>query len=182
MHLGKHTLARAMPGLLTDIPLPLLNFKTAAGATLSASAGAGYFGITCTPGTVAQLISEAAQNNTKTPIGVIEFTLPDYYRPGQDITLIANVSRTVSAGTTLSGTIDFNVYEQADAGTGTTDLCATSAQNHATAAADYSFTITGAGLAPGDKLLIKMTATAIEGGNTGTVVVNVNSVRVNLNF
>jgi hypothetical protein len=181
-HISKHTMVRAFPGLLQDIPLPLTLFRTVAGATLAAAAGTGVFGMTCTPGTVLQLISEAAQNNTKTPIGVMEYTLPPEYKAGTDLTITVNVSRTVASGTTLSGTIDLSVYEQADIGTGTTDLCATDAQNHATVAADYTFTITGTSLTAGDKILIKMTATAIEGGNTGTVVVNVNSVRVNLNY
>lgn len=164
-----------------DDDLPLLHFRTGAGATLAAAAAAGAFGITATAGTVLRLISEAAQNNTKTPIALYEYCLPAHYQAGTNLTLKVNVSRTVASGTTLSGTIDFSVYKQATDGTGTTDLVTTAAQNHATAAADYSFVVTGSTLSPGDKILIKMTATAIEGGNAGTVVVNVNSVRVDLN-
>lgn len=75
------------------------------------------------------------------------FVLPKSYVAGQNVTLVLNVTETVAATT---ATVDAQVYDQ-DAPT--LDICATAAQSVlAAAATDFSFTITGTNLVPGDTL------------------------------
>lgn len=156
--------------------LKLLDAFAQDGAPLAAAAAAGDFGVTCTPGTVLQLISEVAQNNTKTDKALWEFVLPPEYVAGQNINL--NIHAEINgSGTAGTKTVDFSVYEQALAGTGTVDLCATDAQAIAAADAGYDFTVTGTDLAPGDSLLIVATIVLQETVNTALTAV-INSVTV----
>lgn len=155
--------------------LALLDAFCQDGAPLAAAAAAGDFGVTCTPGTVLQLISEVANNNTKTDKALWEFVVPDSYVAGQDLSLIINAEIN-GAGTPGTKTVDAEVFEQATNGTGTTDICATAAQAIAANAADYTFTITGTNIAPGDVLLVVVTIVLQETAATALTAV-INSAR-----
>lgn len=150
---------------LTATQLGLLSAFCQDGAPLAAAAAAGDFGVTCTPGTVLQLISEAANNNTKTDKALWEVVLPDSYIPGEDVTLTFHAEIN-GAGTSNNSTIDASAYLQADDGTGTVDLVATAAQVITTSDAAYAFVVTGTSLSPGDKLLVVATMAVIESASS----------------
>lgn len=161
---------------IAETPLRLLDAFCQDGAPMQAAAAAGDFGVTCTPGTVLQLIGEAANNNTKTDKALWEFALPSNYVAGQDLALIVNAELN-GAGTAGTKTIDASVYRQARDGTGTVDLCATDAQNLAAAAGDFTFAVTGATLNPGDVILVVVTIALQETAASALNAV-INSARV----
>lgn len=146
---------------LTPVSVPLLSAFCQDGAPLAAAAAAGDFGVTCTPGTVLELISEAATSETKTDKALWEITLPQGYVAGEDITITLDC-QVNGAGTSDDSTIDLSAYLCAVDGTGTDDLVSTAAQIIATGAAEYAFVIDGATLSPGDRLLVVATMAVIE--------------------
>jgi len=156
------------------VRLPLIHFKNSDGSVLTASPAAGKFGVSLTHGTSEALTSETANANTKTDIASIEFTLPQTYAAGQDITL--NVNAKVS-GTLTTKTIAADARKVSDAGAHGSNLIATAAQVMGTTAADLTFTITGTTLSPGDRIALQLTMVITEGASanqTGTI----NSVRL----
>jgi hypothetical protein len=166
-------------GLSVARRVGLTTVKNADGTNLAAAASAAKFGLGVTIGTSELLSSEAAQNNTKTDTGIFEFVLPPEYIAAQNVTLTVNVQRVVAGGTTLTTSINAHIYKMADAGTMGADIGPNAAVVFtATVATDETFTITGTTLNPGDRLFISVVAIATEGGNTGTVVTQVNSIRL----
>lgn len=129
------------------------------GTVLTASASAGKFGIT--NGThsapALKLVTEAANNNTKTDYMCAVITVPPEYVAGSNLTVAVTVSRTGS-GTPGTNTIDVEAYELGTDGAVGSDICATAAQNFAASATTRNFTITGTNLVAGDKLLFYFTA------------------------
>lgn len=159
--------------------IPLISGCNGDYTALDATGSATLWKLAGTVGTATNLQTAAAQNNTKTGVGLWEFTVPSRYHDGDNINLAVNVQRNVSAGTTLTTTVDVEVWKLARDGTAGSDICATAAQTStSTAAADKAFTITGASLAIGDRLLIRVTGSSAEAGNTGTCAVQLNSIRV----
>lgn len=165
-------------GTLTTVPMPLMLGRTDTGLTMTASAGAGVFGISNTTGTSLVLTGEAAQNNTKTDNVLWEYVLPQSYTAGKAITVTVNAKHTESAGTTLTNTVQAKAYAIASAGTSGSDLIGAAAQAITGSAADYTFTIPGTSRNPGDRLLVKIIAVATEAGNTGTTIDSIDSVRL----
>lgn len=142
------------------------------------SAVAGANSLEGTVGTSVALQGEAAQNTTKTGASLFETVLPPEYVAGSALSLVVSVQRNVTDGTTLTTTIDAEVWKMNDDGTNSVDLCTTSVITFTdTTAADKTFTIGGALLNPGDRLLIRLTGVATEGGDTGTVQTQINSWR-----
>lgn len=132
-----------------------------------------------TVGTSNYLESTTAQNATKTAVGIFEVILPASYRATRNLSLKVNCHRVVASGTTLTSTIDAEVWKMADDGTAGSDICATTVVTFTdTTATDNAFTITGTSLVPGDRLLIRITGSVTEGGNAGTIKVRLNSVRL----
>lgn len=162
---------------LAVTPLRLLDFKNNDGTTLAAAAAAGKFGLTSTPGTVEQLLTEAANSNTKTDIAQAEFVLPPSYTAGQNITVTANCDYTLGAGTVGTHTLAAAAYLTANDGTQGTTLIATAAQTVPAAAGDVTFTITGTTLAPGSRLMLTFTL-VIEDSGGSNITAHVNSVRI----
>lgn len=154
----------------------LLDVFSQDGAPTAAAAAAGDFGLTCTPGTALYLIGEVANNNTKTDKALIEFVVPQSYVAGQDLSVVVNCDLD-GAGTSGTKTIDCEAWVQANAGTGTVDICATAAQSFSATATDYTFTLTGTTVVPGDKLLIQLTMVLQE---TAATAINgrINSIRI----
>jgi hypothetical protein len=157
--------------------VPILSFRSTDGA-VNVAAAAGKFGLAATLGTSHNLVSEAAQNNTKTDIAFAEVVLPANYVAGQDIVVTMSAKYTLAAGTAGACTIDLQAYEVSDVGAHGADICATAAQALTAADADYAFTLTGTNLAPGDRIALKVTQVIIETANGGTVTGSIASVRV----
>lgn len=160
------------------VNLALMHGRNVDGTVLDATGGAGKHKIQSTPGTSESLQGEAAQNNTKTDNSQFEVALPASYVPGANLTVTINAQRNVSAGTTLTTTVVPLVYRLANDGTSGANLVTTAAAAVTGTATDFAFTATGTTLNPGDRVVVKLTSVATEGGNTGTVQNQINSVRL----
>jgi hypothetical protein len=126
--------------------------------------------ITGTPGTDAPTLQGVDFGGTTSDEKcAFEVVLPQQYRAGSAVTLRvkAGVLTTVSD---TSLTVDANVYEDAGTGLVGADLCTTAAQSiNSLTPANKDFTITPTGLAPGDRLLIKLTFAGADTGNLGVM-------------
>lgn len=163
---------------LTATPLRLLEARAPTGAALAASASAGVLGYAVTLGTSFALVSEAANNSTKADSAIFEFVLPPTYVAGQNVTVTANASITIGSGTLTTKTLGVTAYRTDKAGAQGGNICSTSpAALSSNAATDYAFTIAGATLNPGDRLVIQPTLTITE-TSSHNVTANVNSVRI----
>jgi hypothetical protein len=139
---------------------------------LAASASAGVFGLVAgTYGSAtATLIGEATANGTKTDYVRTLVSLPRDYVAGNNVTLVVHAR----ASTTVTGAkqLDAEAFlSDKEAGAGS-DLCATAIQTiSATAYTNYSFTITGTTLNPGDVLDIRLTGVLTDTGSGATVLI-----------
>lgn len=159
------------------VPLPSLR-NANGGSLVTTSPGATDFTLTQTFGTSSYLAGHAAQNNTKTDDAILEFVLPPSYVAGTNLTLTVNGRYVVSAGTTITATVDADARVMTDSGGYGSDLNATAAIALTTTAGNKAFTITGTTLNPGDRIQIKITTSVQEAGNTGTATAQVNSVKL----
>lgn len=171
--------------VLFEFPLDLMQFRNDDGTVMDATGGAGKLAIVNggwgTSGLT--LEGEDSQNNTKTGDCNIVFRLPPEYMADQDYKVVINSQwDDGGGGTTLSGTIDAEVYELTAAGAVGSDLNTTAAQAISTTATDYTFVLTDTGLAPGDFIIIHIRAIMTEGGNTGTVKHVIGSARLKLDI
>lgn len=158
--------------------LPLMLGRTGTGLTMTASAGAGVFGISNTTATSRQLSGEAANNNTKTDKVLWEYQVPSSYVAGQNLTITVNSNLTLNSGTNGASTILANAYLLADAGTSGATLVATAAASPTTTKTDYAFVVTGTTVTPGATLLIEVIGVTIESAAGGGIVQTLNSVRI----
>lgn len=159
-------------------PIPLTNARNITGAALAAAAAANVFGYSVTLGTGLSLVSEAANANTKTDAAMLEFVMPQEYVAAQNFNVAVNVGVTIGAGTLSTKTIGLNAYRLKADGTMAADICATGAITlTSNAATDYNFTITGATMLPGDRIVLKPTLTLTETA-ASNVTGLINSVRV----
>lgn len=165
------TNASGLPGTT----LPLTNFKTGAGIGMTASAGAGVFGVAITAGTSEDLIGEAALSNTKTDTAAFEYVLPPSYVAGQNITVTVNCNYNLGSGTIGTHTLTGNAYLTTSAGVQGSSLIATAAQTVPSAAGTVNFTITGTSLVPGSRLWITL-AMAIQDTGGSNITGQINSV------
>lgn len=158
--------------------LRLLDTAAPTGAPLAAAASAGVFGYSVTLGTQFALVTEAANSNTKTDSGLLEYIVPPGYVAGQNLTVTMNVSVTIGSGTLTTKTIGLAAYRSSTAGVQGVNICSTSAQTlSSNSATDYTFTIAGGTLLPGDRLVLEPTL-AITETSGHNVTANLNSVRV----
>jgi len=141
--------------------VPLTLCRDTSGNVLDSTGGAGLFAIALGAGI--QLDGEDAQSNTKTDILTAELMIPWEYIASE--TVKVNVrARYAGAGTIGTKTLDLECYEIDEDGAEGADICATGIQALTSSLADYEFTITDAGLAPGDKIKLKVTAVVQETG------------------
>ena len=151
--------------------------KTVAGVPITAAAQANILGITFTPGTSLFLLTEAANNNTKTDVACFETMLPGSYVAGSNITVTTNSVANLNSGTAGTQTIAIAAYHVIGDGTTSANLVATAAQNvPPTTAGNQTFTITGTTLNPFSRLIIKVTMVNQETAAGGGIVQNLNSV------
>lgn len=102
------------------------------------------------------LRGNAPNNDTQTDVSWTQFYLPASYVGGTNLTFYLGIS--VADGATATAiSCDLSVYRvNTTSGAVGADICATDAQTTVAAATEYGFTITGASLAPGDCLNIKL--------------------------
>lgn len=162
---------------LTVIRLALSSARNSDGSALAAAASAGKFGQSITLGTSQQLVTEAANSNTKTDVALFEFQLPLAYIAGSNLTVTCNCDYNLGSGTIGTHTLTAAAYKNADAGTQGANLIATSAQSVPAAPGDVQFTITGTTLNPGDRVTLSLTMVIQDTGGSN-ITGNINSVRV----
>lgn len=150
--------------------IPISEFRSDAGAALTAAATAGTLNISVSSNVIVAQ-GEIADNETETSIGYVQISLPFDYEPGSDITVafVTNLVKT-GAATDDGSSLDLSAFKQAAGAVGS-DLVTTAAQTY-TAVDTWetkSFTIDATGLVAGDVLNLKITAVAIDneaGGGT----------------
>lgn len=171
------TTQTSAPNGLYATALPLMHGRNSDGSAIAAAASAGKFGLTVTLGTGTFLVSEAANSNTKTDIALFEHVLPRGYVAGKNITLTANVQYVLGGGTVGTHTVNANAYRTANDGTQGVDLINVSAATVPAVATDVVFTIAGATLNPGDRLVLKVTE-VIQDTGASNITAQINGVRL----
>jgi len=117
-----------------------------------------------------------ANNNTKTDVSWLRYTLPKKYVPGGTITLRVR-ALVAGAGTSNASTVDFSAYKQADIAVGS-DLVETAAQEMTEDTwADHDFVVTPTGLLPGMILNVKFTSITIESA-TDALITTIEKIQV----
>jgi len=155
--------------------LPLVHGHTDAGATMTASAGAGVFGISRTAGSSLALTTEVANNNTKTDNVIWEFNLPDSYKAGSNIAVTVNgvisgASCSLTGGSTLLTVTPYTEVNGVE-----TAVTVSAAQQWGKTAAAYTFTITGTGLVPGQHMTLELAA-AVAAANSNNCTGSITNV------
>ena len=158
----------------------LMDCKDATGLHLPAAPAAGIFGMTnggYGVGTL-KLVSEGANNTTKTSTLCFEFALPPEYVAAGDVKVQVKANYT-GAGTVGTKTLDCEAYELADEGTVGADICATGiATLIKDTFTDHAFTITATDLVAGDKIIVFLQAIIQESVSGGALTVNVGNIEV----
>jgi len=163
--------------------VPLMTCRNANGTVMDATGGAGLFSIAnggYGAGTLV-LNSEGANGNTKTDTLCFEFALPPEYDDGETVTIKVHAKYS-GAGTVGTKTLDLEAYELDAEGATAGDICGTAIQTLTTSFASYSFTITPAGLAAGDKILVFVQAVIQESISGGALTVTIGDIRATLDI
>lgn len=167
--------AAALGGV--TLRLPLTQGRSDTGLVMDATGAAGLFHIVNSTGTSLTLLSEAANNNTKTDYVLWELQIPEFYKAGANLTITVSAKYT-AAGTAGTKTILADCYLLASDGTSGTTLVATSAATLTTSTAEYAFTVTGTTLTPGARVLVRVKGVIQETAAGGNNTITVNSVRI----
>lgn len=154
----------------------LVHGRNADGTVLDATGGAGKFKIASTVGTSLGLAGEAANGNTKTDDAIYEVTLPGSYEAGANLTVTVN-AKVAGTGTPGTKTLAVKAYRTANDGTQGSNL-GPAAQAITTSNADYAFTIAGATLNPGDRVVLELEAVLQETGGSANINAQINSLRL----
>jgi len=155
----------------------LTDAKSDLGVPMTAAAGtpAGTVGVSRSAGTSLTLVGEATSGaDNKTDKALFEFSLPDSYQSGSNISLVVNCNTTGTVITSASTTMTVAFYTEGNAGAETAGTVSAAQQIPATAG-DLTFTITGTGLVPGQHVAVELTmlVTTASGAAHGII----NSVR-----
>jgi hypothetical protein len=162
-----------------NLRVPLFSARNVAGGSVAASAGVATDFITVVNSNNAlDLQGTAAQNNTKTNDALLEVVLPDDYKAGTNITVYVSSGYSASGGTTITATVDLVATLTTDIGTAAADICATAATAITLTIGEKAFTVTGTTLTPGARLVLKVTTSVQEAGNTGTATGHVYGIRI----
>jgi hypothetical protein len=131
------------------------------GTAMATTPSAGKFGLNWGPGQNQLLHSETANSSTITDTAAWEFTLPASYIPGSSITLTSWCYYVLGSGTVGTHTLEMDAYSiGGSSGIGgglSSNLIATAPQTVPTTPANLTFTITGTGLYPGERVLLVST-------------------------
>lgn len=158
--------------------LPLIDGRSDVGLVMTGSAGTptGALGIARTAGTSLDLVGEATSSSAKTNKVIWEFDLPATYVPGANVPVIVNANYTGSGTVTaVSTTMTAQLYTETN---GVEAAVTTSAAQQITGtAANYTFSVTGTNLVPGQHVMLElvMLVTTSAGAATGQI----NSVAYN---
>lgn len=118
------------------------------------------------------------KNTTVNQYARTQFRLPPEYDAGNTITIRLNAGMVTTVSST-TGAVDVECYKN---GAGA-DLCTTAQTScNNLVAADKDFTITPAGLVPGDILDIRIKGAIVDSATPTAVIVEVNSVTVLLDI
>ena len=151
-------------------PVPITTWRYANGNSVDATGGTGNPKLVMGgwgSGT-GILEGEDANGTTKTETVVFDFAIPPEYIDADTIKINVTCRYSDSgAGTLTTKTIDCEVYEIAEDGTASADLCTTTAQNVTTTMTQYEFDITTTNVASGDILRVFLRITLTESGGTG---------------
>lgn len=158
--------------------IPLSDFRKNDMAVL-ASAGTTSLGITAgTHGSASPMIVSSSTNGTSvTETARTLYRLPDYYRPGQPITV--RISGRVATARTVAATVDVQAYKSNREGGVGSDLCTTAAASiNSTSWADAEFVINSSGLQAGDVLDLELTVANNDTGGSSAGVAQIGAVEV----
>ena len=176
------TVARA--ALATEskiINVPASALRNIDFTAVSTSASAGCFGVTSggySSGTLT-LISENANNNTKTDTLVFELSLPSNYVDAGTVSVSVYAKYTEN-GTVGTHTLDCQAYEVSTDGTAGGDICATTIKTLTTSFAAQSFTLTPTSLVQGDRVLVFIQGVIQETASGGNDKISIGAVTVTL--
>lgn len=152
--------------------LPLIDAHSDAGVPMTAAAGtpSGTVGVSRTAGTSLVLIGEATSSSAKTNKAIWEFNLPATYVAGANIPVVVNANYTGTGTiTAVSTTMTAQLYTEVN---GVEAAVTTSAAQQFTGTGtNYTFTVTGTGLVPGQHVMLElvMLVTTASGANTGQI-------------
>lgn len=135
--------------------------------------------VTGTPGTDAPTLQGVDFGGTTSDEkAAFEFVLPRTYRAGSTVTVRARAGiLTTVADDSL--TLDCECWKDAGDGSVGSDICATAAQDiNSLTMANKDFTITPTGLAPGDKLIIRLSFAGTDAGNVGVMIPEIQALAV----
>lgn len=171
------TVARAelVEDVLQAYGIPIARLMQTTGIGLAAGETAGNFDVTVGTNTILAN-GEVTDNETEVSVTYFQFVLPPEYVSAGDVKIRLPVALIKTGAPTNNGsTIDVEVFEQSDAGAVGSDICATAAQTFAALDTWYNkdFTVTATGLAAGDVLNVKVSASVIDSeAGAGTIVLN----------
>lgn len=163
--------------------VPLMLCRNADGTVLDATGAATKFKIVPGGWGTGTLVLDGqdAQNETETETCMFEVPLPIHYSADDDVNIVVHAKYDATGGgTSITATVDIEVYKLAAAGTVGSDLNTTAAIALTSSFADCRFTITDSALTPGDMLLVLVRTAVTEAGNTGTVKSVIGSIDVQL--
>lgn len=151
--------------------LPLTSALSVAGIDLTATPGAGAFGITRTDGISIALTGEATSGAAaKTDQAIWEVNLSDSYVAGSNIALTVNCNTSGTVITAASTTMTATAYSEYNGAE--TALTVSAAQQIPATAADLVFTITGTGLTPGITVVVVLTMLVTTASGAAHGVIN----------
>jgi hypothetical protein len=177
---GTFKLSANAPGAngLVPTPLRLTDGKTTGGAALAAAATGGAFGYAITLGTSFAIAGEVSNNSSKTDDALFEYVLPEGYIAGQNLTVTVNAAiSTAGSPTYATKTVQIKCYPCTNAGVLSADAGPGTATAITVAGADVTFTITGTGLTPGQRLIFELETILHDTAGVACNTV-INSVRV----
>lgn len=154
----------------------MLDARNIDGSALAAAASSGKFGYAVTLGTSGNLVSEAANNNTKTDSVMWELTIPTAFKSGSSPSIIVNGNHVIGAGTLTTHTLAVHAYVANDDGTQSADIVTTGAQNTLAAAGDTTFVTSSALVQAGGKIIVEAVVVLTETASSN-VTYKLNSMR-----
>lgn len=171
------TVAPSSGSMLFSQSLPLMTMRNNNGSTLVASGAAtNSFNVSSTPGTSLALVSAAAVSATQAAVAITETVLPDFYVSGANINVAVDSQYTNSSGTVgTSHNINMLSYLLSATGGMGSNLCSTAAGTVTSSPSISNFTISGATLSPGQRLLNEVKLTIQETGG-GSITGQINSI------
>lgn len=169
-------------GLVRPINLPLNAARNVDGSSIASTAAGGNLGISQSFTAATFLRGRDVQAGTAlsdaTDAACWEFTLPDSYIAGRDLTVTVNARYVGTGNANGAKSVTVDAYSLSDT-TGThTALTVSAPLNMTNSAADMVFSVSGTGLSPGVRVILKIAARLTEGGSMNPLYSKIASVKV----